>query len=103
MDVHLAGLPSDDALLLSLRTIQRAKTQLHLSTASDPTPTALASRIRLCDVLLGEIRAIRTGLEDRMRCRGMIHRRSVGAKRIRSTRHPSIPHGNPANRSGYPR
>jgi hypothetical protein len=53
MDIHQARLPSDNALLHSLSTIQAARTQLHLLTASNSTPTALVSQVRLCDVLPG--------------------------------------------------
>jgi len=51
MEIHRAE-QFNNALLHSLRTIQAAKTQLHLFTASSPTPTVLVSQIRLCDVLL---------------------------------------------------
>jgi len=102
MKIYQAKL-SNNALLHSLSTIQAAKTQLHLLTASSSTPTALVSQIRLCDVLLKEIRAIRSSLEGRMRCRRMVHRRSVVARRIRSGRHLAVLQGNPANRSRYRR
>jgi hypothetical protein len=95
MEIHRA----DNALLHSLSAIQSAKTQFHLLTASNLTPTILVSQIRLCDVLLREIRSIRYSLEGRMRCRGMIRRRFVVARRNRSSRHLAVPQGNPANRS----
>jgi hypothetical protein len=98
MEIHRAEL-SNDALLHSLSTIQAAKTQFHLSTASSLTPALLVSQIKLCDVLLGEIRAISCSLERRMRCGGVIRRRSVVARRNRSGRHLAIPQVNPANRS----
>jgi hypothetical protein len=91
MEIHRA-----DALLHSLSTIQAAKTQFHLLTASNLTPTEVVSQIRLCDVLLREIRAIRCSLEGRMRCRGMIRRRSVVAKRNRSSRHLAVYLANPS-------
>jgi hypothetical protein len=97
MEMHRAELFNN--VLHSLTTIQAAKTQFHLLTASSLTPTVLVSQIRLCDVLLREIRAIRCNLEGRMRCRGMIRRRSVVARRNRSSRHLAVPQGNPANRS----
>jgi len=89
----------NDALLHSLSTIQAAKTQFHLLTARSLTPTELASQIRLCDVLLGEIRTISCSLERRMRCRGAIGWRSVVARRNRSSRHLAAAQGSPANRS----
>ena len=102
MEIHQAKLVNN-ALLHSLSTIQAAKIRLHLLTAGTSTPTVLVSQIRLCGVLLREIRVIRSSLERRMRCQGMIRRRSVVARRIRYSRHLAVPRGNPANRSGYPR
>jgi hypothetical protein len=98
MEIHRAEL-SNNALLDSLSTIQAAKTQFDLSTASSLTPAFLVSQIKLCDILLGEIRAISCSLEMRMRCRGVIRRRSVVDRRNRSGRHLAIPQGNQANRS----
>jgi hypothetical protein len=98
MEIHRAEV-FNNALLHSLSTIQAAKTQFHLLTASSLTPTVLASQIRLCDVLLGEIRTISRSLEKRMACRGTTRRRSVVARRNRSSRHPAAPQRNPANRS----
>jgi hypothetical protein len=89
MDVHQAK-PHDNVLQHSLSTIQAAKTELHLLTGGNPTPTALVSQIRLCEVLLGEIRAIRFSLEWRMRCRGEMRPRPVIPKRARSG-HPAVP------------
>jgi len=65
MEIHRAE-PFNNALLHSLSTIQAAKTQFHLLTAGSLTPALLVSQIRLCDVLLGEIRAISCSLERRM-------------------------------------
>jgi hypothetical protein len=98
MEIHRVEL-FNNALQHSLSTIQAAKTQLHLLAASGVTLTVLVSKIRLCNVLLGEIRAIRCGLEGPMRCRGMIRRRSAVARRNRSSRHLALPQGNAATRS----
>ena len=98
MEIHRAE-QFNNALLHSLRTIQAAKTQLHLFTASSPTPTVLVSQIRLCDVLLGEIGAISCSLERRMKYRGMMRRRSLVAKRGRDSRRLPTLQGNPENRS----
>ena len=87
MEINYQAKLPKNALLRSLSTIQAAKTQLHLLTANNPTPTVLVSQIRLCNVLLREIGAVRFNLEDRMRCRGMIRRRSVVGRRVRSSRH----------------
>jgi len=89
----------DNPLLHSLTTIQVAKTQFHLLTASSLTPTVLVSQIRLCNVLLGEIRAISCSLERRMKYRGMMRRRSLVAKRGRDSRRLPTLQGNPENRS----
>jgi len=97
MEIHRAE-PFNNALLHSLSTIQAAKTQFHLLTASSLTPTVLVSQIRLCDVLLGEIRAISCSLETRMRSRGTIRRHSVVARRNRGSRHLAALQDNPANR-----
>jgi hypothetical protein len=98
MEIHRAKV-FNNPLLQSLSTIQAAKTQFHLLTASSLTPTVLVSQIRLCDVLLGEIRTISCSLERRMACRGTARRRSVVARRNRGSRHLAAPQGNPANRS----
>src|ERR1700694_6012865 len=80
MEIHRAE-PFNNALLHSLSTIQEAKTQFHLLTGSSLTPALLVSQIRLCDVLLGEIRAISCSLERRMWCGGVIRRSSGIARR----------------------
>src|SRR5258708_39539584 len=92
---------TNDALLHSLSTIHAAKTRLHLLTSGTSTPSVLVSQIRLCDVLLREIRVIRSCLDGRMKCRGMLSRRPVVARRIRCGR-LAAPRGNRASRSGYP-
>ena len=97
MEIHRAE-QFNNALLHSLRTIQAAKTQLHLFTASSPTPTVLVSQIRLCDVLLGEIEAISCSLERRMRYRRVIRRCSVVARCGRDSRRLPVVQGDPANR-----
>ena len=98
MEIHRAEI-FNNALLHSLSTIQAAKTQFHLLTASSLTRTVLVSQIRLCDVLLEEIRTISCSLGRRMGSRGMIRRRPVVARRNRSSRHLAAPQRNPANRS----
>jgi hypothetical protein len=102
MEIHQAKL-ANNALLRSLGTIKAAKTRLHLLTAGNLTPTVLVSQIRLCDVLLREIRTIHSSLAGRMRCRGGMRRRSVVARRIARTRHLTVAQGNSTIRSGYPR
>ena len=79
MGIHQARLDNPDNIALqhSLATIRAANTQLHLLTTSNSTPTVLVSQIRFCDGLLQEIRAIRSSLESRMRCRGVMRRRSA--------------------------
>jgi hypothetical protein len=56
-----------NTLMHSLNTIQSAKTQFHVLTANSLTPTALASQIELCDVLLVEIQSISSSLGRRIR------------------------------------
>jgi hypothetical protein len=55
----------------SLTAIKEAHVQLHLLTATTTSPTALASQIQLCEVLLGEISGIRSSL-----ARSLEHRRN---------------------------
>jgi hypothetical protein len=102
MEIHRAE-PFNNALLHSLGAIQAAKTKFHLLTASSSTPTVLVSQIRLCDVLLGEIRAISCSLETRIRSGGTIRRRFVVARRNRGGRHLVVRQDNPANRSNQRR
>jgi hypothetical protein len=52
----------DGALRDSLSAIKQAYIQRHLLTAKCTTPTVLALRIELCDILLGEVSVIRTSL-----------------------------------------
>ncbi len=98
MEIHRAEL-FNNRLLDSLSTIQAAKTQFHLLTASSLTPTLLVSQIRLCDVLLGEVRSISCSLERLIRRPSTICRRSVVARRNRGGRRLAGAQGNPANRS----
>jgi hypothetical protein len=77
----------NSALLRSLSIIQAAKTQFNLLTASNMTSTVLVSQIKLCDVLLREVRAIRCSLAGRMRYRGVVRPRSVVARRNSSSRY----------------
>jgi hypothetical protein len=91
--------PSKSSLLDSLSTIRAAKTKFHLLTGGNLTPTGLVTQIRLCDVLLGEIRAISRGLESRMGSGDMISQRAVVARRDRGSRHVAVQQGNPENRS----
>jgi hypothetical protein len=83
----------------SLRKIQGAKTRLLLLKASNPTAAALASQIRLYEILLGEIRTISCSLEGGVGRRSSVRRHSVAARRNRG-RHLIIPKSNPAIRSG---
>jgi hypothetical protein len=65
------GKSCDCALRNSLSAIKQAHIQLHLLTARCMTPTILASRIELCDILLGEVSDIRTSLAKHLeRTRG---------------------------------
>ena len=52
----------DCVLWDSLNAIKQAQIQLHLLNGEGANPTVIASRIQLCDVLLGEISGIRTSL-----------------------------------------
>jgi hypothetical protein len=62
---------SDGALWDSLNAIRHAQIQLRHLTRTCTSPTALASQIELCEVLLGEISDIRSSLaEDLKQMRG---------------------------------
>jgi|SRR5689334_8017958 len=98
MDIHRVEL-FNHALLRSLNTIQSAKTQFHGLTAGPSTPSALASRIKLCDVLLAEIHAISCRLETRMR-HDDIKRRPSGIARLDEVvTYLSCPESRPAIRA----
>jgi hypothetical protein len=56
---HLNG---DGTLRNSLTAIKQAHIQLHVLTGMRPSPTVLASQIKLCDMLLIEISGIRSNL-----------------------------------------
>jgi hypothetical protein len=99
MEIHRAELFTN-ALFHSLSTIQAAKARFHLLTTSNSTPTVLVSQIRLCDVLLGEIQAIHSRLEGRLGRRDSVRRRSVVARRSRSSKRLNVRQANPTNRSG---
>jgi hypothetical protein len=88
-----------NTLMRSLNTIQSAKTQLHLLTASGLTPTVLVSQIKLCDVLLGEIRTISSSLERPVKRRDTTARRSVAVRPEYSSEYLGLPQGSPTNHS----
>jgi hypothetical protein len=93
---HEAKLPHNK-ISKTLDKIREAKNQLHLPAGVSPTRTSLIAKIRLCDVLLRELRAIHRELEFSMASRGPRHRSPVLAK-PRSRRLARL-RGNPANRS----
>ncbi len=94
MEIHRAGI-FNNKLLHSLSTIQAAKTHLRLLTTSSSAPTVLVSQINLCDVLLGEIRAIRSSLEGRLR-----HQVSDGQGAVAAKLNGSSGEASPARLSG---
>jgi hypothetical protein len=106
MEIRQAELFAINALFHSLSTIQIAKTRLHLLTASNSTAPILVSRIKLCDVLLGEIQTIQCGLEvwigrpdSRMECPDLVRRRAVVARQNRGSKRLTVLQANPTNRS----
>lgn len=78
---------SDYGLSHSLRTIRAANMRLVLLTSTRSTQAVLVSQIELCNLLLGEIRAISCSLEKGMDSCGMVRRRAVVARRVRGGRH----------------
>src|SRR3954468_20778207 len=83
--------------LKKLDKIREAKNQLHLPAGVSPSRTLLIAKIRLCDVLLRDLRAIHRELEFSMASRGPRHRSPVLPNP--QSRHLPSPRGNPANRS----
>lgn len=55
------------ALQDSLTIIRRVQGELNVLTSSSTTPTGLASRIELCEVLLREISGIRSSLAEHLK------------------------------------
>ena len=57
------------ALLVSLKTIKRARKQLIVRESGvDATPVALTSRMELCGVVLAEVAGIRSNLIAHLEC-----------------------------------
>ncbi|WP_213739133.1 hypothetical protein [Bradyrhizobium sp. dw_411] len=83
----------------SLRTLKAAKSQLSLPVDEDSTPSALMAQIRLCDVLLGEIRTIGACLANGLYRQDMIRRRLIVTSRPRAVQHSKLsPHNERRNR-----
>jgi hypothetical protein len=82
MEIHRAGL-FNTKLLHSLSTVQAAQAHLRLLTTSNSIPSVLVSQIGLCDVLLEEIRAIRSTLERSLRLQESDRPCAVAIKRSR--------------------
>jgi hypothetical protein len=68
MDNGVASKAYNRALLDSLKTIKSAHNQLHSLTKAHATPTALASRMELYGILLGEVTGIRGNLLAYLEC-----------------------------------
>jgi hypothetical protein len=100
MEVHQAGI-FNNQLLHSLGAIQAAKTQLRVLTTGNSTPTVLVSQIGLCEILLGEIRSIRSLLERRLGHQRSVRRSAIAAKRNRSDARPIVQQRNLVSRSRH--
>jgi hypothetical protein len=81
---------NNHSLSHSLGTLKAAKSQLFLLMAENSTPSALITQIRLCDVLLGEIRTIGACLASGLYRQGLMRRRFVVASRPRAVRHTKL-------------
>jgi hypothetical protein len=74
---------SDGAVWRSLSAIKQAHSQLHLLAGMRTSPTVLASKIELCDVLLDEISGIRRSLaRDLKQTRGPPASGHLGISRV---------------------
>jgi hypothetical protein len=91
--------PINNKIINSLNTIRVAKIRFHLLARSISTPTTLISQIKLCEVLLEEIRTIRSTLKGRMEPQGSVSRRSIMARRNRGSGRLIVPQSNRASRS----
>jgi hypothetical protein len=100
MGIRHEAKPSCNNILKILRKIKEAKNQLHLPEGGGPTRTALISKIRLCDVLLRELRAIHRELELSRASRVTGHRSHVLT--TPRSRHLAGPRGNAAHRPPTP-
>jgi hypothetical protein len=76
--------PINNGLVKSLNTIRVVNARRHLLATSISTAAILGSQIELCEVLLREIRTIRSSLRGRIESRCWVSRRSVFAERDRS-------------------
>jgi hypothetical protein len=81
---------NNHSLSRSLGTLKVAKSQLSVLMAENSTPSALITQIKLCDVLLGEIRTIGACLANGLFRQDLIRRRFVVANRPRAARHPNL-------------
>lgn len=90
---------SDNEVLSALDTIKVAKDRLHLSIAGSATRSALISKIRLCNILLRELRTIDRNLERNMGSPGPMHRSPLLLRSRFGNRYLATPRGSPANHS----
>jgi hypothetical protein len=81
---------NDHSLSDSLGTLKAAKSQLFLLMAENSTPSALITQIRLCDVLLGEIRTIGACLANGLSRQDLMRLRFVFSDRPRAVRRSKL-------------
>ena len=93
MEFHCGDELNNNTVLRSLSAIKAANMQFHLLAAGNPTPTALVTQIRLCDILLGEIRMIGASLAMRVRCRSQVSQHSIFVRRHRGSRYIGVSQG----------
>ncbi|MGJ5203848.1 hypothetical protein [Bradyrhizobium sp. HKCCYLR20261] len=82
---------ASEAVLRSLKKMRAARAAIKSLASADAAPSALLSQIELCNVLLGEIRAISRSLDKRPEHPKVSQRRQVTTRRHRSTAHPIVP------------
>ena len=83
----------------SLKKIRTAKSRFHSLAACSSDHAALVSQIKLCEVLLEEIRSISHGLEKRTGKRSSTSRRATAIRQNRSNPYRPAPQRDVPGRS----
>ena len=87
------------SLSKSLKKIRTAKTRFHSLASRSSDHAVLVSQIKLCEVLLEEIRSISCSLEKRTGKRSSTSRRAAATRRNRSNPYRLVPQRDTPDRS----
>ncbi|WP_246740073.1 hypothetical protein [Bradyrhizobium aeschynomenes] len=82
---------ASSAVQKSLKTMQAARSRLHVLSSEPSTPAVLISQIELCDLLLDELRSISCSVEKRAEPPSTPSRRAVANRYRRGTAHLVAP------------